>query len=121
MGENSNNSNEISQSLPMTPAAFDYAVQSLRMAAATKQAARMVLVDKQPRAEAMRVTGVAPHTLSKALSRIDIHLRERMKAEKMVRIELIVHESSAEGHINDEKFVLGLLSKVKKKRSRKPQ
>ena len=113
------NNDEITQPLPMNPAAFVYAVQRLRMASAPRDSARMVLVDKVSRAEAMAATGVAPHTLSKALSRIDVHLHERMKAENMVRIELIVHESTVEGHANDEKFVLGLLSKNKKKRPRK--
>lgn len=90
----------------MNKAAFDYAVQGLRLAVKTREAAQLVRVDGVSRPEAMEITGISPDTLSKALLRIEKNLQAQLAMGNLVFGEWIVPPELAAGLSAVEKLIL---------------
>ncbi len=99
--------------ITMTPTAFEFAVSGLKISKATKEAARLVLVEELTRTEVRQQTGISSDTLSKSLGRIAANLEARLKAEKLVFCHHITTPEFADGVASTEALILE--SRIKKK------
>ncbi len=103
----------------MNDLAFEFATKGLRLAARTKEAARLIRVEGLSRAEAMNRTGVSSDTLSKALPRIQSNLKALLAEGDLVHSDWILPLELAQGITAVEARLLEPLLKDKKSRRKK--
>lgn len=76
--------------LVMNQKAFELAIMGVQLYAQTREAARLVMVEKLSRAEAMERAGVEPATLSRALTRIEENLEEIIKNGNLIHKDWLI-------------------------------
>lgn len=103
----------------MNDSAFEFATRGLRLAAQTKEAARLIRVKGISRSEAMKATGVSSDTLSKALTRIRDNLQIQLAEGRLVHGDWILPPELAEGLSAVEARVLEPFLKNKKPKKKK--
>ncbi|MCG8401099.1 MAG: transcriptional regulator KorA [Firmicutes bacterium] len=108
---------DIAESMSMSQSAFDFAIGGLKLAASTKQATKLVLVDGLDRSAAREQTGVTRDTLNKALVRINENLEALLEAEELVYSHRILLPKMDEGLADAEAVIIG--SRMGKKKSRR--